>query len=165
MFKEDQKWRLESYNLNRKGKSDYTQKEIDRNWTITDSVNLLAAKSIVENHGFPGFKLVEESGSSRFWAIVQHCDYDVQFQQIVLKLMKVEVLKKNADGGDYAYLTDRVLVNTNKKQLYGTQTRFDKLKKKYAPFPISEESLVDKRRISVGLKPLSVYLKSLDENQ
>jgi len=57
------------------------------------------------------------------------------------------IVKKNADGGDYVYRTDRVLINTNKKQLYGTQTRLDKEKKKYIPMPISDKSMVDKHQM------------------
>lgn len=163
MFKEDQKWRIESYYLNTKGKSDYNRKEIDRNWTIADSLNLLESKAIIGKYGFPGYSLVGESGSSKFWSIVQHCDDDVKFQQRVLKLMKAEVLKKNADGGDFAYLTDRVLVNTKKKQLYGTQTRLDKENKKYVPLPIRDEIMVNKRRLSVGLSSLETYLKSMND--
>ena len=80
MFKDDQKWRIESYHLNIKGQSNYSQQEIDSNWTVTDSLNLLEAKAIVNQYGFPGSSLVGESGSSKFWAIVQHCDDDVKFQ-------------------------------------------------------------------------------------
>jgi len=72
MFKDDQKWRIESYHLNTKGKSDFSQQEIDRNWTVTNSLNLLEAKAIVDQYGFPGFTRVGESGSSKFRAIDQH---------------------------------------------------------------------------------------------
>jgi len=57
------------------------------------------------------------------------------------------IVKKNADDVDYVYRTDRVLINTNKKQLYGTQTRLDKEKKKYIPLPISDKSMVDKHQM------------------
>ncbi len=161
MYQDDQKWRIEFSRLYSKGKSDYSEKQISRNWKVIDSLNLIQAKEIVAKHGFPGFSLVGKSGSSKFWAIIQHCDEDVKFQQKVLKFMRLEVLKKNADGIDYAYLTDRVLVNTNQKQLYGTQTRLNIQTKEYVPLPIRDELTVDKRRISVGLNPLSEYLKSL----
>ena len=77
--------------------------------------------------------------------------------------MHVAVSKKNADGGDYAYLTDRVLVNTGKKQLYGTQTRLNKETHKYVPLPIANEAKIDLRRTSVGLSVLAEYLKSMND--
>jgi hypothetical protein len=85
-----------------------------------------------------GYSLVGESGSSRFWAIVQHCDDDVPFQQKVLLLMKKEVDRKNASGRNYAYLKDRVLINLKQKQLYGTQGIPIPKTKKWAPLPISD---------------------------
>jgi hypothetical protein len=76
-----------------------------------DKTNQDEAKRILNKYGYPGYSLVGESGSSRYWAIVQHCDDDVAFQQKVLLLMKKEVDRKNASGENYAYLKDRVLTN------------------------------------------------------
>jgi hypothetical protein len=63
-------------------------------------------------------------------------DHDVKFQEYCLNLMK------NASDGDVlkkqiAYLTDRILVNTGKKQLYGTQFYLNK-KGVYGPRPIKD---------------------------
>jgi hypothetical protein len=163
MFKGDQKWRIESENLNSGKKSAYAEPVINRNMTITDSVNMIKAKSIIAKYGFPGFDLVGEY-SNDFWAIVQHCDDDVQFQQQVLKLLIKQVIKHNASGENYALLQDRVLVNTGKKQLYGTQVRYNTKTKSAKPLPISDSTNVDNRRKAVGLSPLNEYLKLFDRN-
>ncbi|MBB2147547.1 hypothetical protein [Pedobacter gandavensis] len=92
MFREDQKWRVAYRNT--KGKSEYTEEVINKNWTTTDSLNMAEAKRIINKHGYPGYALVGERGSGRFWAIIQHCDDDLAFQEKVLKLMKVAVQKK-----------------------------------------------------------------------
>src|SRR5579864_6739183 len=79
MFTEDQKWRIESQNLNYGKSSAYQETTIDRNMTITDSLNMIKAKAVVTKYGFPGFDLVGEEQSNDFWAIIQHCDNDVKF--------------------------------------------------------------------------------------
>ena len=49
-----------------------------------------------------------------FWLLIQHQDNDVELQKQCLKRCNFE-LKNNA------FLTDRVLINQGKKQIYGTQ--------------------------------------------
>jgi hypothetical protein len=129
----------------------------------TDSLDMIAAKNIVDKYGFPGYSLVGEDGSDGFWAIVQHCDNDLNFQQKVLSLMAKEVQRRNATGANFALLQDRVLVSKGEKQLYGTQVRLD-LKTHHAkPFPIRDSLTVDVRRKAVGLPPLQDYLKLFEK--
>jgi hypothetical protein len=135
MFKEDQKWRIESAKLYNNQKSDYDRATVDKNWAVADKLNQDEAKNILAKYGYPGYSLVGEGGSSKFWAIVQHCDDDVPFQQKVLLLMKKEVDRKNAPGEDYAYLKDRVLTNLGQKQLYGTQGIRNPKTKNGRPYP------------------------------
>jgi hypothetical protein len=163
MFKEDQKWRIESQNIYNGKKSKYDEGTVNRNMAKTDSLNLMEAKSIISAHGFPGYNLVGEF-SNNFWAIVQHCDDDVKFQKQVLLLLKRQVELKNASAENYALLQDRVLISTGKKQLYGTQVRYNPKTKTAKPFPVEDSTHVDERRKAVGLAPLAEYLKVFDRN-
>ncbi len=162
MYKDDQKWRVEYFKRNKHEQSDYDEATIQKNWAKTDSLNLIEAKQIFHQYGYPGFSLVGENGSSRFWAIVQHCDDDIKFQKEVLVQMEKEVKQHNASGENYAYLKDRVLINEGNKQLYGTQTRYNKDTHKHLPFPIQDSVNVDARRKAVGLSSLKDYLKQQD---
>lgn len=113
---------------------------------------------------FRGYSLVGEDGSDDFWAIVQHCDQDLIFQQLALALMAEEVKRHNATGENLALLQDRVLVSQGHKQLYGTQVRVD-LKTHHAkPFPIQDSLNVDSRRKAIGLTSLQDYLKLFDRH-
>lgn len=159
MFKDDQFWRKEYMKISQKQKSEYDEETIERRETSSDSVNELRAKVIIGKYGYPGYKLVGEV-SDNFWAIVQHCDDDIPFQEHVLALMKAEVAKNNASKQNYAYLVDRVLVNRHQKQIYGTQVRFDTVTHKSAPFPLKYPKSVNKLRKQMGLKTLEAYLKS-----
>lgn len=164
MFKEDQKWRLESRKLLNGKPSAFSEATIESNMGKTDSLNMIVAKQIIKKYGFPGYILAGEDASKGFWAIVQHCDQDVAFQQKALLLMAAQVKKRNASGEDYALLQDRVLINQGHKQLYGTQVRLD-LKTHHAkPLPIQDSLHVDARRRSVGLSPLQDYLKLFDKH-
>jgi hypothetical protein len=161
MFKDDQFWRKEFVKVQRKEKSAYSDETIQSKWAETDSINKLKAKAIIKKYGYPGYDLVGES-SNDFWAIVQHCDDDVPFQEHVLVLLKKEVDKNNASKGNYALLTDRVLVSKHQKQIYGTQVRTDPKTHKATPFPLKYPQEVNKLRKKMGMEPLEKYLKSFE---
>jgi hypothetical protein len=57
----------------------------------------------------------------------------------------------------YAKMRDRLLVEEGKKQLYGTQWKFENSER--VPQPIEQPEYVDKRRAEIGLGPLNIYLK------
>jgi len=112
---------------------------------------------ILDEHGWPGNLLVGRDGSNAAWLIVQHADADVEFQKRCLELMEA------APAGEVeliwiAYLTDRVLVNENKPQRYGTQ-----LGENFEPRPIEDPENVDRRRAEVGLPPLAEYVRFAKE--
>jgi len=60
--------------------------------------------------------------------------------------MDKEVKRKNASASNNAMLRDRVLVSDGKKQVYGTQVRYNVELKKSQPFPIEDPDNVDTRR-------------------
>jgi hypothetical protein len=163
MFNADQKWRKEADNLYNGKKSAYDQGTVDRKMTETDRLNMIEAKAIIAKFGYPGYNLVGDY-SDNFWAIVQHCDADIKFQQRVLPLLEKQVKLKNASGEKYALLQDRVLISTGKKQLYGTQVRYNPATKTAKPLPTEDSIHVDIRRKAVGLSPLNEYLKVFDRN-
>ncbi len=118
------------------------------------TLNNQRLKAVMNQYGFPGFDLVGEKGSNDFWLMAQHCDQDVPFQQRVLKLMKAQLTKHNADSKNYAYLTDRVLLNTGQKQLYGTQLTYRSDSCQAIPLPLRDSLAVNKRRKAIGLEPI-----------
>lgn len=129
-----------------------------------DSVFALNEKRLTEvmnKYGFPGFDLVGEKGSSHFWLITQHCDKDVAFQQRVLDSMKVAVANHNANPQNYAYLADRVLINTGKKQLYGTQVTYNTDSCQAIPKPLADSLTVNTRRGAIGLESIEAYLNTM----
>ena len=128
----------------------------------TDSLNLVACKEIFLQYGFPGVDRVGEERAHRFWLLIQHCDHDPVFQEKVLTKMKEEVDKKNANARDYAYLIDRVLVNHDKPQIYGTQMQLNRDSTSYEPKPLVEPEYVDARRKEMGMGPIEWYIQTMN---
>lgn len=118
---------------------------------LVDQGNTAIMKEIVSDIGWPTISKVGEDGSQAAWLLVQHADHDISFQQQCLALMKA-VMEGDINKGDIAYLEDRILVNSGKLQLYGTQ--FDGAKKHLVPRPIQDPASVDKRRATMGLGTL-----------
>ena len=117
--------------------------------------NTARLKDIIKKYGrWPSSKFVGLAGESAAWLIAQHSDYDVKFQECCLKLLKKLPPTKQRKIF-IAYLIDRILVNRNAKQIYGTQ--FFKGK----PRPIKNIAHLDLRRKKMNLEPFAVYQKHM----
>ena len=63
---------------------------------------------------------------------------------------------------NYAYLIDRVAVNTGREQRYGTQGGCSAAHI-WSPKPMEVPSEVDRRRAEVGLPPLPDYIAQISK--
>jgi hypothetical protein len=116
-------------------------------------------EKIVHQYGYPGFRQVGEKSSDNFWLLVQHADAHYEFQRQVLKLMLPEVKRKNANPSNYAYLTDRVAINTGQPEEYGTQVEYKGPGLgKAVPKSLRDPAHVNQRRATIGIEPLENYL-------
>lgn len=106
-----------------------------------DNVHNFRIKEIIKKYGYPKKALLGKETMRAFWLLIQHQDDDLDLQEKCLKYC-------DFDSDNKAYLTDRVLVNKGKKQIYGTQ--FNK--------PIRDIKNVDIRREKMGLGLLKDYL-------
>ena len=124
--------------------------------------HLESLKKIVNTIGWPTIQQVGASASHMAWSIVQHADFDLKYQKRVL-----DVLKQATEGqimvSEIPYLTDRILLNEGKKQLYGTQYEMDE-QGNIIPRPIESVSEVDDRRKEFGLIPFNEYLANLKKS-
>lgn len=126
--------------------------------------NYEEVKTIYEKYGFLGIDKVGEKGSNNFWLMIQHFDFDVEFQEEILKKMKKEVQRKNANPANYAYLRDRVNINKSLKQEFGTQVDYSFENQRVKAFPkngLIDSVNVDLKRKQYNLEPLKDYLNSM----
>lgn len=141
-------------------KGEITTAQAEKEFNETTRRNYVQLKKIVEEYGFPTFRMVGEKSSNNFWMMVQHSDFDVEFQERILKLMLEAVKTKNASAQNYAYLTDRVRINRKQPQIYGTQLTVVDVNKGYELKPVENPARLDQRRKAIGLPPIKEYLKN-----
>jgi len=118
--------------------------------------------SLFKQYGYLGYNLVGINGENNFWVLVQHQDEHPEFQDSVLKKMRIEVDKNNANSSYYAYLVDRVKVNTGQLQVYGTQMKLNKDLTSYEPKPCIDPDKLNERRKSMGLSPIEEYTRTMN---
>ncbi len=83
------------------------------------------------------------------------CRIVVAFQRKCLTLMNAELDRKEVFPGNVAYLTERVLVNEGRLQLYGTQ--FESIRGGFRMRPVLEPEHLDQRRAKMGLSSMKKY--------
>lgn len=129
---------------------------------ILDKQNQEFLRQIIQHHGWPGKKLVGYHGSNSAFLIAQHSDMDTTFQRECLNHIQKAFYKHDVNSADYAYIIDRVRINSNRPQLFGTQfysivedgKRMLKLKL------VEDEKHLNLRRRLFGLPPVDQYLFS-----
>ena len=77
------------------------------------NVNLL--KKIISEFGWPK----DSEDSFNAWLIAQHADHDAYFLIRCLGFMLSSIEKENREN--CKYLIDRILINLDEAQIYGTQ--------------------------------------------
>ena len=136
-----------------------TYKSLRKKEQEVDRDNLAWIKRVVAKHGWPGKSLVGSAAAQSAFLLVQHAASDHEFMEGCLRKMEAAG-RGEVEPMNLAYLTDRVLVLSGKKQKYGTQLTWkDGV---LIVSPIEDEAVVDERRKAVGLGPLKDYLKAAE---
>jgi len=163
MYQIDQKYRLLATDISNQLIDSISIEVADSLVRFVDAANYIEIVKIFEEHGFLGYNKVEKNGSLKFWLLVQHADLHPDFQEKVLNKMKIEAENKNASWKNYAYLIDRVLVNTGRPQIYGSQMEINSEGTSFQPKLLDEPKKVNKRRKKVGLKSIESYIKQMNK--
>lgn len=130
-------------------------------WDETvDFQNTVKMMRIWFHHKWPTISMVGREASHSAWLIVQHADHDPTFQQLCLHSM-MDCPEKEIIKEDVAYLMDRVRVNTDRPQIFGTQ--FTEVDGKFIPKEIEDPEQVDERRHAMGLGTLAEAIREMEE--
>ena len=121
----------------------------------TDGTHNQYIRNIIATYGYPTQNLIGKRAMKKFWLLVQHQDFDIDLQESCLK-------ECNFEAYEHAHLTDRVLVNKGRKQIYGTQFMRSSNGTRLIPAPIESPSGAEKRRKNVGLKSLKIYAQEMN---
>lgn len=88
-----------------------------------DGENTAWLKADIEANGWYRISTTSEPANNAAWLLTQHADRNPGFQREVLAILEPLVAEKETEASSYAYLFDRVAVNTGRPQRYGTQGR------------------------------------------
>lgn len=121
-------------------------------------------KKLYSEYGYLGFDKIGKENSNKFWITIQHADNDVKFQQQMLKALRKEVNRNNARKSNYAMLEDRIAVNLNKKQRFGSQVTYNDEGQTIPKNGLLDSLNVDKLRIEYDLPPFKEYYNLMTTN-
>ncbi len=110
-----------------------------------------------DKYGYLGYNEIGEEESHKFWITIQHADNDVEFQQKILKELKKEISKDNASKANYAMLEDRVNINLNKKQRFGTQVTYNNYGQAIPKNGLIDSTNIEKIRKEFNLPSFKEY--------
>lgn len=140
----------------------------DKAWEVfmqkRDSVNLMnqsKIKELYKEYGYLGINEVGEEASQDFWISIQHADNDVDFQRQMLHEMKKEIAKNNVKKSNYALLEDRVNINSNQKQRFGSQVEYNKIGQAIPKIGLIDSANIDQLRKDYELEDYKSYLNDM----
>ncbi|WP_405207484.1 DUF6624 domain-containing protein [Aquimarina sp. LLG6339-5] len=129
-----------------------------------DSVGIINQQKIKElfnKYGYLGERKVGQEASIGFWLPIQHADNDIPFQQEMLRAMEKEIKNGSNDKYHYAMLEDRIHVNLNKPQRFGTQLTYNKNGQAIPKNGLADSTNIDTLRKEYSLPNLKKYYNEM----
>jgi hypothetical protein len=164
MYESDQHYRIILDSLVMKAKLDWNDPKVQQ-WIPAaqkqDSTNLAEARQLLDQYGWLGIDKIGAKANETLFLIIQHADNSSILQYFPLLAQSYELGQTPAKF--YAMMLDRILSDSGKPQVFGTQIQMKKENGKFIPFPIQNEKEVDQRRMKMGLEPLGKYLETINK--
>jgi len=117
-------------------------------------------KELYDQYGYLGFDKVGDRETD-FWISIQHADNDIEFQKKMLKALKKEIARNNAPKVHYAMLEDRIAVNSNQKQRFGSQVTYNKLGQAIPKNGLIDSANVEKLRKEYDMPSFKKYYNDM----
>ena len=121
-------------------------------------------KTLFKKYGYLGFDQVGKENAPKFWLPIQHADNDVEFQRKMLKKLAKEIQKNNANKSNYALLQDRVAINLNKKQRFGTQVTYNANGQAVPKNGLVDSVNIDRFRLEYELSSFKEYYNEMTKS-
>lgn len=117
-------------------------------------------KKLYDRYGYLGFDKVG-SNETDFWISIQHADNDVEFQKKMLKALRKEIRRNNAPKLHYAMLEDRIAINTDQKQRFGSQVAYNKLGQAVPKNGLTDSAHVEQLRKEYDMPSFKKYYNDM----
>ena len=125
-----------------------------------DAAHTRRLLEIFKGHGFPSVALVGKDGAGAAITMLLHSS-SLELQLKALPHVRRAARRGELRWDDFALLTDDVLANQGKPQLYGTNFGF--VEGRLVLAKQKDPARLDARRAKLGLPPVRVYAKLLAE--
>ncbi len=125
-----------------------------------DSINQKKAEAILLKYGYPGRSMVGEAHCAVVFNVIQHAP--PALKEKYCYLIEAAAHADQIDPVLLCYLTDRMNMEKEIPQVYGTQFIYNEKSGKMEMYPVKNLKTVDALRKKVGLEPLSAYMKKND---
>jgi hypothetical protein len=122
------------------------------------SENAHQLDEIVSIHGWPGVSLVGQEGCRAAWLVAQHSNCTPELQRKFLAALRTASENGDVPAKQLAFLTDRILFNENKPQVFGTVLDWNKIGE--LSCEVEDPANLDSRRKDVGLPAFSEDLEA-----
>lgn len=127
-----------------------------------DSTSTKYMKAILDEYDWLDRNRFGDRVSMGAWLMMQHADDHVELQKLALSRMEAYLENGGVDKGNYAYLWDRVAVNTGEKQRYGTQPTWECTSEgKLTLQPLEDPDNVNARRAEMNLNTVEEGLADM----
>ena len=128
-------------------------------WEVVEAQDKILEKevvSILDKYGWLGISQVGRLANGTLWSVLQHGS--VASKEKYAPLLRASVLKEESQPSHYARLIDRMMINSDKPQLYVTQIDY---KSSEVPtfFPIEKPEYINQRRKEIGLDGIENFAK------
>ncbi|WP_108803760.1 DUF6624 domain-containing protein [Aquimarina sp. Aq107] len=124
-------------------------------------INQQKIKELFNKYGYLGERKVGQEASTSFWLPIQHADNDIPFQQEMLTAMEKEIKNGSNDKYHFAMLEDRIHVNLNKPQRFGTQLTYNKNGQAIPKNGLVDSTNIDNLRKEYSLPALKKYYNEM----
>ncbi|MDX9727284.1 MAG: hypothetical protein RBT38_12945 [Bacteroidales bacterium] len=125
--------------------------------TWQNEKNLAEMEALISSKGWPGISQVGSQAASSAFFVIQHSNAGIQEKYI--ELFEAACRKGEGNWQQYALMFDRMRMNQDKPQRYGTHHYMDPSRGNTNElYPLEDESKVDEWRREIGLEPLDDYL-------
>ncbi len=165
LWREDQSARGAYMGLSTKditGPAFWAQRLATAHATRIDARSKSYIESLLQDYDWIDRKRFGKVVSDHAWILVQHADDHPEFQADVLARMQKYLKSGGVDKSNYAYLWDRLAVNTGQKQKYGTQPIWEcSGDGNLTLAPVEDPDNLDQRRKSMGLGPVEKALEKM----
>jgi len=154
MGKKDQKCRMK---MIKKQSWEDLKKEV----LALDKIHTEKLKAILTKIGLPTISKVGKKAALYAWLIAQHTP-NTKFRKKYLTLMKK--YSNDIDPINLAMMQDRVNMENNKPQIYGTQFQKDKKSGNFVLWKVRDRKNLDIRRKKIGLSSLDEHIKKISKS-